>query len=196
VWCAKVLCGIEYRVEGLENLPKRPFIVASKHSSTWETLFLASYFAPSCFIAKQELMWLPFFGWAFALSSPIMINRKAGAQAMAQMIAQSEHRIKIGFNFVIFPEGTRIAAGVAGKYKSGCARLAIGLADKGYTVPILPVAHNAGYLWPKSGFLKYPGTLTVRFLPVLSAQNITAPVLTQQLETVIEAAVNDMGKPV
>ncbi|MEN9560228.1 MAG: hypothetical protein RLZZ502_1439, partial [Pseudomonadota bacterium] len=195
VLMAKWTCGIHYRVEGEEHVPKRPYIVASKHSSTWETVFLATYFQPASFVAKRELLWLPFFGWGFALGSPITINRKAGAQAMAQMVAQSEDRIKKGFVFVIFPEGTRIAAPLAGKYKTGCARLALGLAEDGHHIPILPVAHNAGYLWPKKPFWKKSGLITVRLMPPIYPQGHDASSLTSVIENTIENAQQDIGSP-
>jgi len=127
IWFAKHLCRIDYEIIGGENIPARPFIVLAKHSSTWETLMLETHFAPGSFVAKKELLWVPFFGWGFALSSPITINRKAGAQAMEQMIVQGKERLnERGFTIVVFPEGTRIKAGTKGKYKTGGVRLAMG----------------------------------------------------------------------
>ena len=32
-------------------------------------------------------------------------------------------------------------------------------------VPVVPVAHNAGMLWPRNAFLKRAGTVTVRIGP-------------------------------
>ena len=66
--------------------------------------------------------------------------------------------LRQGFWFVVYPEGTRIRAGTRAHYKTGGARLAIALG-----VPIVPVAHNAGYLWPKGVLGKRPGTVTVSF---------------------------------
>ena len=128
----------------------------SKHSSTWETLALNLFFPPLAFVAKKELLSIPFFGWGFALASPITIDRKAGTDAMEQIAAQGRERFRQGFWIVIYPEGTRIRAGTRAKYKTGGARLAIALAT-----PIIPVAHNAGYLWPKGLFGKRPGTVTM-----------------------------------
>ena len=73
-WCranlrgARWICGIRWRVEGLDNVPSTPHIVMSKHSSTWETLALNLYFPPLAFVAKKELLSIPFFGWGFALA--------------------------------------------------------------------------------------------------------------------------------
>ena len=128
----------------------------SKHSSTWETLSLTQYFPPLAYVAKKELLSIPFFGWGFALASPITIDRKAGIDAMQQIATQGRERFTQGFWIVIYPEGTRIRAGTRAKYKTGGARLAIAL-----DVPIIPVAHNAGYLWPKGLFGKRPGTITM-----------------------------------
>ena len=133
-WCrmsvygARFICGVRWRVEGLDRLPSTPHIVMAKHSSTWETLALNLYLPPLAFVAKQELLKLPFFGWGFALASPITIDRKAGADAMAQMVEQGKQRFAQGFWIVIYPEGTRIRAGTRAKYKTGGARLAIELA--------------------------------------------------------------------
>jgi len=34
-------CGVKYRVEGRENLPKdKAYVLVANHSSEWETLFL------------------------------------------------------------------------------------------------------------------------------------------------------------
>src|SRR5262245_25725029 len=118
-WCwivlaaARWICGIRYRVIGAENIPPReePHVVMSKHSSTWETLALNFLFPPLAFVAKKELLSIPFFGWAFTLASPITIDRKAGKDAMDQIAEQGRARFAQGFWICIYPEGTRIRAG-------------------------------------------------------------------------------------
>ena len=135
VWCgtnlvaARWICGIRHRVIGAENIPRSsdPHIVMSKHSSTWETLALNFLFPPLAFVAKKELLSIPFFGWAFALASPITIDRKSGQDAMTQIITQGRERFAQGFWIVVYPEGTRIKAGTRAHYKTGGARLAVAL---------------------------------------------------------------------
>ena len=189
IWFARHLCRINYEIKGWENVPQKPFIVLSKHSSTWETLALESWFAPGSFVAKKELLWVPFFGWGFALSSPITIDRKAGAKAMEQMIEQGKERLqKRGFTIIVFPEGTRIPAGTQGKYKTGGVRLAMGC-----NVPILPIAHNAGYCWPRHPWKKYPGTITMSILPPIDPEGRVLNELNEEIERVIEAEVVRLG---
>ncbi|MCS6996143.1 MAG: 1-acyl-sn-glycerol-3-phosphate acyltransferase [Casimicrobiaceae bacterium] len=188
LWLAERLCGIRSEIRGLENIPTEPCVVLAKHSSTWETFMLARQFAPAAFVAKRELLWVPFFGWAFALASPITIDRQAGSQAMTKMIAQGRRRLADGYSIVVFPEGTRIAAGKRGKYKTGGVRLA-----QGCGVPILPVAHNAGWCWPRHPWRKYAGTITLSILPPVPSQGRDVIELNAEIEALIEAEVERLG---
>ena len=195
-WCrvnlfaVRWICGIRWRVIGRENIPAAPHIIMSKHSSTFETLALNLYFPPLAFVAKKELLSIPFFGWGFALASPITIDRGAGHDAMQQMVRQGRERLKQGFWIVIYPEGTRIRAGTRSRYKTGGARLAIDL-----PAPVLPIAHNAGYLWPKGLFGKRPGTITLSIGPSMSDDGKDATELTQAIESWIEGEVARLGAP-
>jgi 1-acyl-sn-glycerol-3-phosphate acyltransferase len=199
-WCkvvaygALVICGIRWRVIGAENIPAdagaHPHVLMSKHSSTWETLALNLYFPPLAFVAKKELLSIPFFGWGFALASPITIDRSAGTDAMQQMAAQGRERFADGFWIVVYPEGTRIRAGTRAKYKTGGARLA-SLLD----VPLLPVAHNAGYLWPKGLLGKRPGTITLSIGPSIMPAGRDPQTLTAEIEQWIETEVARLGHP-
>ena len=190
LWGARWICGIRYRMIGAENIPSTPHVVLSKHSSTWETLALTMFFPPLAYVAKKELLSIPFFGWGFALASPITIDRSAGTDAMQQIAVQGRERFRQGFWIVFYPEGTRIRAGQRGKYKTGGARLAVELG-----VPVLPVAHNAGYLWPKGLFGKRPGTLTVSIGKPISSAGKDAQTLMAEVEDWIEAEVARLGRP-
>lgn len=194
LWAARRICGIRARVEGGEHLDAAlasgPHIVLSKHSSTWETMALTQYLPPLAYVAKKELLAIPFFGWGFALASPITIDRKAGIDAMQQIATQGRTRFGQGFWIVIYPEGTRIPAGTRGRYKTGGARLAR-LMD----APILPVAHNAGYLWPKGRGGKRPGTITVSFGPSISPAGKDPQTLMAEVETWIENEVARLSVP-
>ncbi|MBX3708519.1 MAG: 1-acyl-sn-glycerol-3-phosphate acyltransferase [Gammaproteobacteria bacterium] len=162
----KVVCRIDYRVEGLENIPKdRNGIIMCKHQSTWETFFLPLYFHAPAALAKRELGWIPFFGWGLAVSEPIFIDRKNKSTAMQQIIEKGRKCLEQGRWIMIFPEGTRVPYGKVGQYKLGGARLA---ATTGY--PVIPVAHNAGKFWPRRKFIKQPGTITVVIGPLIESQ--------------------------
>jgi len=155
-------CGVRYRVVGRENLPSGAVVVLSKHQSTWETLVFQELFPPLVWVMKRELLWVPFFGWGLAMGRPIAIDRGAGRRAMEQMLKQGKERLDDGLWVVTFPEGTRMRPGERGRYRPGGALLAVQAG-----VPVLPVAHNAGELWGKRQFLKYPGIITVAIGPAI-----------------------------
>lgn len=195
-WCvinvkaARLICGIRYVVKGRENIPSEPHLILSKHSSTFETVALNDLFFPIAFVAKKELLKLPFFGWAFALASPITIDRSAGHMAMQMMVAEGRDRLEHGFWIVIFPEGTRIKAGTRAKYKTGGARLAVGMER-----PIVPIAHNAGYLWPKGAWGKTAGTITVSIGRPIPSTGREPVELIAEVERWIEDEVARLGDP-
>ncbi|OGT43414.1 MAG: hypothetical protein A3F42_03140 [Gammaproteobacteria bacterium RIFCSPHIGHO2_12_FULL_37_34] len=165
----KYVCLINYQVKGLENIPHdRTGIILSKHQSTWETFFLPTIFHDPAIIVKKELLWVPFFGWGLATSDPIAIDRNNKSSAMQQVIEKGARCLQAGRWVLIFPEGTRIPAGQVGKYRLGGARLAVA---SGY--PVIPIAHNAGYFWPKRKFIKQPGTIQVVIGPLIESKGRT-----------------------
>jgi 1-acyl-sn-glycerol-3-phosphate acyltransferase len=144
IWWLRITCGIRHEVTGLENLPKSPSIILSKHQSAWETLAFQAIFPTQVYVLKRELLWIPIFGWGLAMSSPIAINRSAGRAALKQLVEQGAARLANGLWVVIYPEGTRMAPGERGKYQIGGAWLAT------HTQALaVPVAHNAGRYWAK-----------------------------------------------
>ena len=166
VLLARLILGIQWRVEGLDNLPARPSVILAKHQSAWETMAFQLIFPPQVHVLKRELLWIPFFGWGLALMSPIAINRSRGVAALRAIARRGRERLRQGFWVIVFPEGTRVAPGERRPYQLGGAWLA---AESG--APVVPVAHNAGLLWPRNAFLKRPGTVTVRIGPTIEAAN-------------------------
>ena len=99
-----------------EHPRRRRTVIVAKHSSTWETLALNLYFPPLAFVAKKELLSIPFFGWGFAL----VVADHDRPQGRARMrCSRSSSRVASafaqGFWIVIYPEGTRIRAGTRAK---------------------------------------------------------------------------------
>ncbi len=178
---ARAIVGIRWRVEGLENLPASPAVILSKHQSAWETMAFQLIFPPQVHVLKRELLWIPFFGWGLALMSPIAIDRRRGVAALRNMARRGRERLAQGFWVVVFPEGTRVAPGERRAYQLGGAWLA---ADSG--VPVVPVAHNAGLLWPRNAFVKRPGTVTVRIGPIIPSGNRDARTINELAEAWIE----------
>jgi 1-acyl-sn-glycerol-3-phosphate acyltransferase len=156
LWLLKVCCRLEYRVTGAENIPAGAHVALWKHSSSWETIAQMVLLPPQVWVLKRELMWVPLVGWGLALTRPIAINRSAGHAAVKRVLDQGKDRIARGYWVSIFPEGTRMPAGETRRYGVSGVLLARAAGCK-----IVPVAHNAGYYWPRRGLLKRPGTIQV-----------------------------------
>ena len=178
----RIACGIHYQVQIDRGQAVEPSIVMCKHQSAWETLALMEWFQPQTWVLKRELLQLPFIGWALALLNPIAIDRRARKQAMTQLSEQGAEQLRAGRWVVIFPEGTRIPAGRSGRYRRGGAALAVATGT-----PVVPVAHNAGELWPRNSLLKFPGTVNVHIGPPMSPeQGETADAFLDRVQDWIE----------
>ena len=155
----RLICGISIEIEGLNNIPTCPTVFLSNHQSTFETFCLQRLLRPVATVLKKSLFFIPFFGWTLYLQHPIAIDRGSPKSAMKQVLTRGVKRLTEGYNVLIYPEGTRISHGVLAPFARSGAALAIKAG-----VPVVPVAHNAGRLWPRQ-FIKYPGTIRVMLGP-------------------------------
>ncbi|MGY8873527.1 MAG: lysophospholipid acyltransferase family protein [Gammaproteobacteria bacterium] len=176
IWWLKVTLNITTNIIGQENVKKSPCIIISNHQSTWETLAFQTIFPAHTWVLKQELLWLPIFGWSLAMLKPIIINRGDKLKAIKKVIKQGADRLNKGISIVIFPEGTRQPYKHLGEYQNGGAAIA---KKSGYE--IVPVYHNAGNLWPKGSFIKKPGVITVIIGEVISDSNLTSSEVTEKI---------------
>lgn len=180
-----IICGLKYRLHGWDKLPNGNCIVLSKHQSTWETIALRGLLpATNTWVIKRELLWIPFFGWGMAALGPIALDRKAGRQAIKQLVQEGRQSLEAGRWVVIFPEGTRTSPGEHIKYNLGGALLA---EKTGY--PILPIAHNAGVFWKRRGILKFPGFIDLVIGDPIRTQGLKASEINLLVEGWIEETV-------
>ena len=139
----EIILGIRNRITGYENLPvgsTDPAILLVKHQSTWETFCMPTLMPhPLAYVFKKELLYVPFFGWAMARMDMIHIDRSKRAQAFNKVVSQGQRLLDQGTWVIMFPEGTRIARGQQGTYKSGGTRLAVAT-----RAPPIPVAGPPG----------------------------------------------------
>lgn len=184
----KYILGLTYTVKGIENLPPKPYIVAAKHQSAWETMKLHLIFDDPAVVLKQSLMDLPFWGRYAKVMGMIPVERSKGSEALKKMIAHAKTVREEGRPIVIFPQGTRVAVGDQKNYKIGVIRLYEEL-----NIPLVPVALNSGVFWKRNSFTKKPGEITVEILPSI-APGKDGQSLLSQLETDIEKASNHLAK--
>jgi 1-acyl-sn-glycerol-3-phosphate acyltransferase len=187
-WASAILgicaatAGLDYEVRGREHLPAGPSIIAMKHQSAWDTFAVAVIFDDPAIVLKQELMWIPFYGWYLWKAGMIAIDRRAGAQALRQLVTAAKRAAALGRPIVIFPEGTRTAPGTHRPYQPGVAAL-----YRQLDLPLVPVAVNSGLFWGRRSFLKRPGRIIVEILPPIPAGGERRQMM-QELERRIEGA--------
>ena len=161
VWLLRWVVGIKTLVTGVENIPPGPAIIASKHQSDWDIFAILPYTDDKpAFIAKRQLMDIPFFGWAAMSIDTISIDRSLGAGAIPAMLGSARDALARGCRIVIFPEGTRRAPGAAPDYRQGIVRM-----YEAQNVPVMPVALNSGLYWGRNSLVMRPGTARAHFLP-------------------------------
>lgn len=153
-----VTVGTTFKVEG--KIPTDPVLILSKHQSAWETIAYNHIIHRPAFVLKEELMWIPFFGTYLKAVGMIALDRRGQIHALKKLIRDSKKVISEGRPILLFPEGTRAAPGAKVPYKKGAFML-----YKNLGVPAVPVALNSGIFWPRRTFMKYKGTITVKFLP-------------------------------
>ncbi|MET7015787.1 lysophospholipid acyltransferase family protein [Uliginosibacterium flavum] len=181
MWMFEHVLGIPYRVIGRENLPSEPAVILAKHQSAWETLAFADIFPPAAYVAKRELLRIPFFGWGMARMPIVTIDRSGGKDALRQVVEQGRALMAQGYSVVVFPEGTRTAIGTQRRYKIGGATLAVAAGCS-----VIPVAHNAGEFWRRNAFIKRPGEIVVSIGPPIAAAGRTAEAVNAEAEAWIE----------
>lgn len=182
MWLIRHVLGIRHRVLGAENIPAAPCVILSKHQSAWETFALQKIFTLTSFVYKQELHWLPFFGWGLWLMPFVAIDRNAGKGALNQVAERGKRRLAEGYSVVVFPEGTRVAPGHKKRYKIGGAFLALHAG-----APVVPVALDSGECWRRQAFVKTPGLVTISIGPPIDPVGLTVEELNARAESWIES---------
>ena len=156
---ARVLMGIQYRVQGMDNLPTdgQGVVLLVKHQSTYETFLMPSIMPrPLAYVFKKELLKVPFFGWSIGALDMIHIDRAQGSRAFHKVVEQGKRLLDQGIWVIMFPEGTRVNRGEVGDYKTGATRLAIMTGAS-----VVPVAVTSAKCWPRKAFIKKPGVVDV-----------------------------------
>ena len=161
-WLLARICGLSYRVEGREHLPEGASFLACKHQSAFETFVMSAVIPDLCIIYKRELDAVPLFGWFLRQSRMVSVERGGGASALRGMLEQAQEEATKGRCVLIFPEGTRVAVGERGVAHAGLIALVRNL-----KLPVVPVALNSGIYWPRKSLLRYPGEVTIRFMPAI-----------------------------
>lgn len=178
----RYVLGLDYKIIGAENLPPKPYIIAMKHQSAWETMKLYRLYGNPAIVLKKELMDLFLWGKYARAMDMVPVDRSKGTESIRLMV-ESAKEIVIADKrpLVVFPQGTRVAVGVKKNYKFGIMKLYEAL-----NLPLVPVAINAGVFWPRNSFWKRPGTITVQIFPPIPPGRPVNDVFDEMQKTIEE----------
>lgn len=191
IWFGEIICGLKHEVIGLEKLPKTPAVFMANHQSFWENVFMQLIVPKHSWVIKKELFSIPLFGWGLKMMDPIAVDRK-DMVSLTRILKEGQKKIKQGLSLIIFPESTRVLPHQNKRYKPSAIKLAMEA-----KVPVVLMAHNAGVYWPKSFWIRKPGTITVEILSVIPPENLAnADVreVTQEIEQVINTSKNILAR--
>ena len=179
-WSAAVLVGLKSQVRG--PIPDGEVLIAAKHQSFFDIIMIVSVVPRPKFIMKRELLWAPILGWYAKRIGCVPVNRGKRSQAMAQMVADVKAGRALPGQLIIYPQGTRVAAGAVTPYKVG-----VGVLYDALGQDCVPAAANVGVFWPRHGILRKPGLAVVEFLPPIAA-GLSVAEFMARIEPAIEAA--------
>ncbi|WP_376098853.1 lysophospholipid acyltransferase family protein [Roseomonas sp. CCTCC AB2023176] len=192
LWLLRVICGVRWRMTGLENLPPSgPALLAAQHQSAFDTVIWNAVLPRTVYVMKVELLRIPIWSAMAKHVGSIFVDRAAGGAALRDLVRAAKAAAAAGRQIVIFPEGTRTEFGERRPWQPGVAAIvsATGL-------PLIPVATDSGRFWGRRAFRKRPGTITVAILPPLSPDLPRAELLHRAQAAVAEAIPAPVDKAV
>lgn len=179
-WTAGWMVGLKSEIRG--QVPDGEVIIASKHQSFFDIIMITSAVPRPKFIMKKEILWTPIVGFYAKRMGCVSVDRgKRGAAIKQMVVAVNSSSVTPG-QLIIFPQGTRVAAGAHKPYKIGTGVL--------YTrtgQPCVPAATNVGVFWKRHGIMRYPGLAVLEFLPAIEP-GMKIETFMSELEQSIEGA--------
>lgn len=182
LWTMRWMCGVRTEVRG--PIPTDEVLIAAKHQSFLDAILIFLSVPRGKYIMKRELIWAPVIGQYALRLGCVPVARGKRAEAIRKMkddIAAGRHGPG---QLMIYPQGSRIAPGVAAPYKIGTAALYEQMGQ-----PCVPVACNVGLFWPRKGIMRTPGLAVVEFMEPIAPGMAPRPFM-DHLEQVIETRSN------
>lgn len=164
------VAGIKVSKKGVENVPlDRPVIFVSNHCSHFDIACLFKVLPRNIyFVAKKELLWVPFLGFNLWATGHILIDRSNRKKAI-KSLRQAAEKIRGGKCVTLYAEGTRSTTGALGAFKKGAFHLAL---DAG--VDIVPIHIDGTFkIWPKGSWKIKPGKVAVNIGKPITTANYT-----------------------
>jgi len=182
---AQWILGLRLQIFGLEGLDKKKaYVFMPNHISFLDGplmfLIIPRYMR---IIFKKEILRIPIIGWAMKIADFIPVDRKGSQGGRKSVELATSLILEKGYDFLIFPEGTRSLDGTMKPLKRGGFFLAINS-----QTDIVPVSIKGTFeIMPKGQFSVKKGVIKVVFHPAISVKDYTVDNLPNLLEEVQSA---------
>jgi 1-acyl-sn-glycerol-3-phosphate acyltransferase len=170
-WSGNLLwiAGVRLNVKGFENIPDEAVVFVSNHQGNFDIpIMFATLRKPIGFIAKIEILKMPFIRTWMKHLKCIFIDRKDVRQSLTALGGASEI-LKEGYSLLIFPEGTRSKTDEIHEFKAGALKVALSSSAK-----IVPIRIDGSYkIMERQGIWIKPGLVNVTILPVIDTKDMS-----------------------
>ena len=163
IYGARIILGVRWKIEGQENIPERPVMFVGNHQAYWESIAMTVFVPHVNVVTKRAAMEIPVFGWGLYHAPMIPIDRDEPGKNIRRMLRDGKASIKSGRSLLIFPESGRVPVGERRPFSRGFEVL-----YRACGADVVPFVTNSGLHWPSGFQTKRPGTITLRFLPIIS----------------------------
>ena len=162
IWGPWLLIVLGCKLERQENSDidfSKPHVFFMNHQSTIDILVAYTVIpADISFVAKKELKWIPFLGWAMQVGGMIFVDRSSPKRAVKSMRHAAEE-VRKGKNIILYPEGTRTQNGELRPFKKGAFVTAMQAG-----VDLIPIAiEGARDVYGAQGLGVIPGVVKVKY---------------------------------
>ena len=181
VWAMGAIGGMRIEVRGRRHIPpKGPGLIASKHQSEADGMVMAAEVPDIAFVAMRELWAYPIVGTILRKLEMIRVDTCGGGRERENLSTFARRARDARRNIAIYPEGHLMPVGEKERYRTGIFYL-----YRDLDLPVVPVAHTLGLVWPERNWRKVPGRAVVEFLPPI-ATGLDRAAFMELLETTIE----------
>jgi len=192
--CVIWATGCTMEVIGREHIPKKGGVCfVSNHVGIFDIILALAYAGrPFGFIAKKELLYVPFIDIWISMLGGLFIDRKNIRKAK-KTIDLGIQKLQKGWCMLIFPEGTRSKGHGLLPFRSGAIKLATNS-----LAPIVPIAITGSYDVFEKDYRVHGVPIRMVFCPVINTSELSDEdrrhLLPNQVRSVIEAALNSQNQ--
>ena len=159
IFLLEKLVGAKILYQNKYIFDNKGYLVAANHQSVFDTIFFLKEFDKVIYVVKQELKFIPIYGWYASRLGNIFVNRKERIKSIKSISEKVFKSLNKNYKVIIFPEGTRQLDNNIGDIKPGVFAI-----QSFCKCLVYPIYISSNKVWPKNSFLKKNKSIIVKTL--------------------------------